>query len=198
MTQETPNQELRPIPERRDRDLLALRNHLIEYATFLLAMHPLRSPIGQVLPEDAASTALMWALDHRQGPERRRRWDPAKCPLDVWCRGAIRSLISNARTSREGVLGREVGGDLSILFVSDDAPDAFRSLQWRQAYRNLLHRLRNDPVALVVLDALTDDPNASSPIIARLIGMQPPEVENARKRIKRHLQKVPGIDNDDF
>lgn len=193
MTQETPDQELLPIPDRRDRELLALRGQLIEYATFLLAMNPLRSPIGQILPEDAASTAIMWALDHRQGPERRRRWDPKKCPLDVWCRGVVRSLVSNARTSREGTLGREVGGDLSVLFVSDEAPDAFQSVQWRQAYRILLHRLRNDPVALVVLDALTDDPDAPSSVISRVVGMRSSEVENARKRIKRHLQKVPGI-----
>lgn len=93
MSQETPDRELMPIPDRRDGELLALRSQLIEYATFLLAMKPLRSPIGQILPEDAASTALMWALDHRQGPERRRRWDPKKCPLDVWCRGVVRSLV---------------------------------------------------------------------------------------------------------
>lgn len=189
--QPPPASPSRPIPTIDHRRLEKLRLHLVWYAKWLLGMKPLPGPIGQLDYEDLASDAIIIALENSHPAGRPDRiWEPEKCSLPAFCRGVIRSKISNTRKSKEMQLGRDTGGDLDPFeeaFVDRDlAID--RSRNWKL----LFERLVGDPLALTVLDVLLENPSASSRAIASQFGFTVLAIENARQRIKRHGQKIAG------
>lgn len=107
-----------------------------------------------------------------------RRWDPAACPdLLQYLFGVVQSNISNACTAKENPQERRA--DPEEEFSSSDQDDAFLS--------GFLSEIEDEPELMKVVELMMDGHTDRVEIAAQM-GLQPSDITNLRKKMKRRLR----------
>lgn len=175
------------VPELDRFALMRTFDALERYAEKLLRRHAGSSARARLQAEDLASEAFTYALENLAGLASSRTWDPEKVGMLTFCRGVIKSRVSNHFSKTEAHKVTAIDDDQDI--VNLDHIDFESLLILKQNVSILTSNL--DEFALRVLDIIIQNGSEySNEMIADQFGCDCNDIRNARARIFRAGRKI--------